>query len=291
MEPSTATISAPDNVQQSVNELQVRVWGRADDPRFCLTIYEPLRGGKKIGGVGGLPFLDYTGAYAGLRPGHRALEFGSGMGDACEYIATRFGCRVTGVEIGYEQIERARERHGDPAARNYDFVQADLLTWQPPEQYDSIFFLEMLPIIHNSHALLRTLHGWLRPGGALTMTDFVAGPALTAADREFLWQEDGIVHNLPSQEERLAMLRDIGFIDLEVTDITAQALFQQERILVESDRHKDAIIAGVGTDSWQNWVDCARIYGQMFTTRKLVGLRIGVRSGLKGDYQGDNHGS
>lgn len=277
MENSITTIPAPDHVQQSVNELQVRVWGRADDPRFCLTIYEPLREGRKIGGVGGIPFLDYTGAYAGLGPQHSALEFGSGMGDACEYIAKRFGCRVTGVEIGDEQIERARERHGDPLARNYDFVHADLLSWQPPELYDSIFFLEMLPIIHDCHTLLSTMHGWLRPGGALTMTDFVAGPGLSAEDRAFLWQEDGIVSNLPSQAERLAMLRDVGFTDLEVTDITAQALIQQERILEESYRHKTAIVEGVGMDSWLNWVECAQVYGQMFVKRKLVGLRIGAR--------------
>jgi cyclopropane fatty-acyl-phospholipid synthase-like methyltransferase len=257
--------------------LQIRVWDRADDPRFVLTVYEPLRGGKKVGGVGGLEFLDYTGAYARLGPEHSVLEFGSGMGDGCEYIATHFGSRVTGVELAGEQIRRARERHGDPRSRNYDFVHADFLEWQPPERYDAVFFLEMLPIIHDCRALLQKIHGWLRPGGALTMTDFVAGPNLTDEDRAFLWQEDGIVHNLPSQAERLALLQDVGFQDLDVTDITHKAITQQERILEGSYRHKTAIVEGVGIDSWQNWVDCARIYGQMFIERKLVGLCIGAR--------------
>lgn len=270
-------IPPPETVQDAVNELQIRVWDRADDPRFCLTIYEPLREGWKVGSVGGLPFLDYTGAYARLGPEHSVLEFGSGMGDACEYIATHFGSRVTGVEIGSEQIGRARERHGDSRSRNYDFVQADMLNWEPPECYDAIYFLEMLPIIHDCRALLEKIHSWLRPGGALTMSDFVAGPNLSDEDRAFLWQEDGVVHNLPSQADRLAMLRDVGFQELEVTDITQAALIQQERILQESDRHKTVIVQGVGIDSWHNWVDCARIYGRMFVERKLVGLRIGAR--------------
>jgi cyclopropane fatty-acyl-phospholipid synthase-like methyltransferase len=271
------TIPPPDMVQDAVNELQIRVWDRADDPRFCLTVYEPQREGKKIGGVGGLPFLDYTGAYAGLGPEHSVLEFGCGMGDGCEYIATHFGSRVTGVDIAGEQIGRARERHGDPRSRNYDFVHADFLNWEPAEHYDAVYFLEMLPIIHDSGALLKKIHTWLRPGGALTMTDFLGGPDLSEEDRAFLWQEDSIVHNLPSQAERLAMLRDVGFQDLDVTDITAKAVTQQERILEESYRHKTAIVEGVGIDSWQNWVDCARIYGRMFVERKLVGLRIGAR--------------
>ena len=109
------------------------------------------------------------------------------------------------------------------------------------------------------------------------MSDFVAGPGLSGEDRAFLWQEDGVVHNLPSQADRLAMLRDVGFQDFDVTDITLKALTQQERILEESHRHKTAIVEGVGIDSWLNWVDCARVYGQMFVERKLVGLRIGAR--------------
>jgi len=271
------TIPPPDLVQDAVNELQIRVWDRADDPRFCLTIYEPQRDGWKVGSVGGLEFLDYTGAYAGLGPEHSVLEFGCGMGDACKYIATHFGSRVTGVDIAGEQIARARERHGDPRLRNYDFVQADFLNWEPPERYDAVYFLEMLPLIHDCRALFKKIHSLLRPGGAVTMSDFVAGPGLSGEDRAFLWQEDGVVHNLPSQADRLAMLRDVGFQDFDVTDITLKALTQQERILEESHRHKTAIVEGVGIDSWLNWVDCARVYGQMFVERKLVGLRIGAR--------------
>jgi cyclopropane fatty-acyl-phospholipid synthase-like methyltransferase len=265
-------------VQDAVRELQIRVWDRADDPRFRLTIYEPLREGKKVGSVGGLKFLDYVGAYAGLGPEHSVLEFGSGMGDACEYIAEHFGSRVTGVEIGTQQIERARERHGDSRSRGYDFVQADFLNWDPPERYDAVYFLEMLPIIEDCRTLLEKIHSWLRPGGTLAMSDIVAGPAgLSDADREFLWVEDGVVHSLPSVEERLAMIRDVGFEDLEVTDITHAGITQNERILEESYRHKAEIVAGVGIDSWLNWVECAEVYGRYFVERKLVCLRIGAR--------------
>jgi cyclopropane fatty-acyl-phospholipid synthase-like methyltransferase len=271
------TTPAPDVVQDAVNQLQIRVWDRADDPRFRLTIYEPLRQGWKVGSVGGLEFLDYTGAYAGLGPEHSVLEFGSGMGDACAYIATHFGSRVTGVELGTQQIERARERHGHSLSRGYDFVQADFLKWDPPQRYDAVYFLEMLPIIHDCRTLLEKIHSLLKPGGALTMSDIVAGPGLSDADREFLWVEDGVVHNLPLLEERLAMLREVGFQNIEVTDLTQKALTQQERILEESERHKEEIVDGVGIDSWLNWVECANVYGRFFVERKLECVQIGSR--------------
>jgi len=109
------------------------------------------------------------------------------------------------------------------------------------------------------------------------MSDIVAGPGLSDENREFLWVEDGVVHNLPSREERLALLRDVGFQELDVTDITQKGLTQQEIILVESDRHKEAIVEGVGIDSWLNWVECAKVYGSFFRERKLECLRIGSR--------------
>jgi cyclopropane fatty-acyl-phospholipid synthase-like methyltransferase len=272
----TMKLPPSDMVQNAVNELQIRVWDRADDPRFRLTIYEPQRDGWKVGSVGGLEFLDYTGAYGGLGPGHSVLEFGSGMGDACAYIASHFGCRVTGVELGTEQIERARDRHRDSRSRGFDFIQADLLNWEPPQRYDAVYFLEMLPIVHDCRTLLERIHSWLLPDGVLTMSDIVAGADLSDGDREFLWVEDGVVHNLPTQEGRLAMLRDVGFQDLDVTDITRKAVTQQERILEESYRHKAAITDGVGIDSWRNWVECAEVYGRLFVERKLLCLRLGA---------------
>lgn len=267
----------PEMVQDAVNELQIRVWNHADDARFRLTVYEPLREGKKVGCIGGLEFLDYTGTYAGLGPGHNALEFGCGMGDSCEYVASRFGCHVTGVEISPQQVERARERHGDSSSRGFEFVETDILNWEPPHHYDAVYFLEMLPIMQDCRTLLERLHSWLKPGGALTMTDFVAGAYLNEEERAFLWQEDSIADNLATEKERLAMIRDAGFRDLDVLDITGKAASQQERMLEESYRHKSAIVEDVGIDLWLNWIECAQVYGRMFAERKLLCLQIGAR--------------
>lgn len=97
------------------------------------------------------------------------------------------------------------------------------------------------------------LHSWLRPGGALTMTDFVAGSYLSEEERAFLWQEDLIAGNLAFQADRLAMIRDVGFQDLDVMDITDKAVMQQERMFEESYRHKTGIVEDVGIESWPNW--------------------------------------
>ncbi len=63
----------------AVREKQLQVWDVSDDPRWRLTIYEPLYDGKIFANIGGPALLDYAGAYAGLGPEHCVLELGSGM--------------------------------------------------------------------------------------------------------------------------------------------------------------------------------------------------------------------
>lgn len=259
----------------AVREKQLEVWDESDDPRWRLTIYEPLYGGKIFANIGGPALLDYMGAYAGLRPEHCVLELGSGMGDGCEYVASHFGSRVTGVELSTQQIERARARHGDSHSRGFDFVQADMMQWEPSQCYDVVYFGDMLALAEDRRGLLERVHRWLRPGGALTITDIVAGPDLSDEDRAFIWEADGF-DNLPSQADSLAMLQDVGFQELDVMDITHTAVALQEVILRESYRHKATLVDTVGADSWLDWVEGAKDYHRLFVERKLVGLRIGT---------------
>jgi cyclopropane fatty-acyl-phospholipid synthase-like methyltransferase len=259
----------------AVREKQRQVWDVSDDPRWRLTVYEPLYGGRIYANNGGPALLDYMGAYAGLGPEHNVLELGSGMGDACEYVATHFGCRVTGVEMSPQQIERARARHPDRRSRGYDFVAADMMLWEPSERYDAVYFGDMLGVAQDRRALLERVHRWLRPGGALTITDIVAGRDLSDEDRAFIWGEDGF--QVPLQADSLAQITDAGFRELDVADLTHKVVDMQETILQASYRHKTTLIDAVGADSWMEWVETAKHYGRLFAERKLVSLRIGTR--------------
>ncbi|HEY6803370.1 MAG TPA: methyltransferase domain-containing protein [Pyrinomonadaceae bacterium] len=258
----------------AVHEKQREVWDVSDDPRWRLTIYEPLYGGKIHANNGGPALLDYMGAYVGLGPEHSALELGSGMGDACEYVASHFGCRVTGVELSPEQIERARERHPDHHARGYDFIEADMLQWEPPERYDVVYFGDMLGVAQDRRALLERIHRWLRPGGAFVITDIVAGPGITDDDRAFIWGADGF--QVPFEADCLAQIRDAGFEELDVMDQTHVVVTMQETILQASYQHKNILVDAVGMDEWLEWVETAKHYGRLFAERKLISLRIGT---------------
>jgi cyclopropane fatty-acyl-phospholipid synthase-like methyltransferase len=259
----------------AVREKQLQVWDASDDPLWHLTVYEPLYGGKIFANLGGPALLDYLGAYAGLGPRHHVLELGSGMGDACEYVASHFGSRVTGVELSTQQIERARDRHRDSQPRGFDFIHADMMQWEPPRLYDAVYFGDMLAVAQDRRALLERVHRWLAPGGVLAITDIVAGAGISERDRESIWAEDGF--NVAFESDSLAMMRDVGFQDPDVTDLTDTAVTLQETILRASYRHQETLVNTVGADNWRAWVECATEYRRLFAERKLVSLRIGTR--------------
>jgi len=137
-----------------------------------------------------------------------------------------------------------------------------------------VYFGDMLGVAEDRRALLERVHRWLRPGGALTITDIVAGPGITEEDRAFIWGEDGF--QVPSEAESLAQIRNAGFGELDVADLMQKVVAMQETILQASYEHKTTLIDAVGVESWEEWVETAKHYGRLFAERKLISLRIGT---------------
>ncbi|GGM39213.1 hypothetical protein GCM10011608_24900 [Micromonospora sonchi] len=64
------------------------------------------------------------------------LELACGTGQWTSLLARR-GHRVTAVDGSPEMLSRARKRTAGLAV---EFVEADLFAWQPPQQFDTVFF-------------------------------------------------------------------------------------------------------------------------------------------------------
>ena len=137
-----------------------------------------------------------------------------------------------------------------------------------------VYFGDMLGVAQDRRALLERVHRWLRPDGALTITDIVAGTDLSDEDRAFIWGEDGF--DVPLEADSLAQIRDAGFRELDVADLTPTVVTMQETILRASYRHKETLVGAVRADSWLEWIETAKHYGRLFAQRKLISLRIGT---------------
>lgn len=107
------------------------------------------------------PFLPED--IAGLEPG-TALDLGCGEGSDAVWLARR-GWRVTAVDISNVALDRGRAADTENLV---DWVQADLMVWQPPEDaFDlvSTHFLHFPPA--ERAAFFDRLARAVRPGGTL----------------------------------------------------------------------------------------------------------------------------
>ena len=147
---------------------------------------------------------------AGVQPGTRVLEIGSGWGSLAIRAAQR-GARVTAITLSSEQMQLARERvaaaglAGLAEVRVQDYREVD-------GEYDAIVSVEMIEAVGEAYwpAYFATLDRLLAPGGriaiqAITMTH----ARFLATRRTFSWIQKhifpgGIIPSLQAVDDVLA---------------------------------------------------------------------------------------
>ncbi|MGH2933075.1 MAG: class I SAM-dependent methyltransferase [Gaiellaceae bacterium] len=95
---------------------------------------------------------------AHVRPGDRVLDVGCGKGELAHDLASRGGAAVTGIDVSQPSLQFGRARFPD-----VEFVEADVLLWQPPHDYDVVVLSNVLEHIGPRVELLRRLRESVRP--------------------------------------------------------------------------------------------------------------------------------
>jgi 2-polyprenyl-6-hydroxyphenyl methylase/3-demethylubiquinone-9 3-methyltransferase len=99
--------------------------------------------------------------------GKRVLDVGCGGGLLAEAL-TRAGASVTGIDLAPGMIEVARLHAAESRlAIDYRVADAEALRRAEPAGFDVLACMEMLEHVPEPAAMVATLGGLLRPGGAL----------------------------------------------------------------------------------------------------------------------------
>jgi SAM-dependent methyltransferase len=110
---------------------------------------------------------------AGIGPGQRVLDLGSGVGDV-SLLAARFvgpAGEVLGVERDSRTIARAKSRVAESGFRNVRFTQTDVSQISSEALFDAVAGRYILMYLPDPVGVLRSLLALVRPGGVFAFQE------------------------------------------------------------------------------------------------------------------------
>ena len=167
-----------------------------------------------------------------ITPSGRVLDLGSGSGGTARYLATRFDCRVVGIDLTSSYVKLATvlsellEISGLTA-----FVCGNALTLPFKEAcFDIVWSDHVQMNIADKKHFAKEIHRVLKPGGKAAVHEVFTGPA----GDPFLplpWSSEAATSFMVHETEMKQVFADTGFSVLkweDVTDISDQ-WFQKMR--------------------------------------------------------------
>lgn len=153
------------------------------------------------------------------------LDVGSGIGGPARYLAARYGCRVTGIDLTREFCEVARQitRMLELDDR-VNIEQGDALAMPFPDaDFDGAYSMNVSMNIADKHRFYREIHRVLRPGAWLVLSELALGPN-GSPDYPTPWARTTESSFLATLAEILDGLESSGFTVLKSRDTVEENL-------------------------------------------------------------------
>jgi ubiquinone/menaquinone biosynthesis C-methylase UbiE len=133
---------------------------------------------------------------AGIGPGQRVLELGSGVGDVAMLVARLVGRsgEVLGIERDSCSIRRARSRVAEAGLRNVIFVGADITQFATDLAFDAVVGRWILQFLPDPVATLRAMTRTVHPGGIVAFQEVSFAPYIALGAKLPLWSAVGALH-------------------------------------------------------------------------------------------------
>lgn len=171
-------------------------------------------------------------ALAGISASDSVLDVGAGIGGPSRFLASRVGCKVTGIDLTREYCDVATELSERVGL-------GDRLTYRQGNALDLPFDDESFDVVWTQHISMNIrdkdrffgeMLRVLRPGGRLALYDPIAGDG---RDLTFPvpWSRDGRFSFLIDSDETRAALEGAGFEVVEWRDRSQRSLdwFQKQQ--------------------------------------------------------------
>jgi ubiquinone/menaquinone biosynthesis C-methylase UbiE len=172
--------------------------------------------------------LEATAEVAGLmpaRPGDHLLDIGSGLGGPARYVANRYGCRVTGIDLTPEFCEVARHLTQIVGlAERVDFECGNALAMPFADgSFDGAYSMNVSMNIADKSAFYGEICRVLKPGAWLVLSEVAKGEGAELS-YPTPWAASAQTSFLSTPDQTRRGLVDAGFDVVELASSLQQAL-------------------------------------------------------------------
>ena len=222
----------------------------------------------------GTEALDHTARTIDITEQTKVLDLGSGLGGPARYLAWKYGCAVTGVELQKELFDISIELTTETKlTEQVQFLNEDILTLDFQGTHD--VFVSYLVFLHirDREGLFQSCARSLKDEGLFYIEDFYEKQAFSIQEKGKLEQVMACPY-LPTQEQYIDDLEKADFTEIQFEDVTdSWGNFVQERIQVyHQNRERNLRIHGEAlTDHLGNFYQTV---SNLFQGGNLGGVRV-----------------
>jgi len=189
-------------------------------------------GAADLGLSCGLPVQD-----AGIKPGDRVLDLGSGAGVDVFRAAKLVGDTgfVTGVDMTPEMIAQARKNAQDGGYQNTDFRLGEIENLPVPDASQDVVISNcVINLVPDKKVAFQEIYRVLKSGGRFCISDIVTNGELPVSIRQDLQAWASCVSGALEKNVYLEMLVDAGFRDVAIVRSKVYGSTSDESLVLES---------------------------------------------------------
>ena len=228
--------------------------------------------GEDIGQNSWITTDEYDKCYSwlNLAPGDHVLEVASGSGGPALYLAKKYGCHITGVDINEEGIKTANQQALDAKITSANFQFADVNQRLPfaDDTFEAVMCVDSMNHFRDRIGFLREWQRLLKPGKRALFTDpvVITGPV---SNEELAARSNIGFFLFVPLEITSSLIQEAGFKLLRCDDVTANIELTSGRWVASRQKHRDDLLRIEGEERFDGLQKFFSMVHRLTSERRL----------------------
>jgi SAM-dependent methyltransferase len=209
-------------------------------------------------------------SWLNLSAGDHVLEIASGSGGPALYLARKFKCRITGLDINEEGIKTANQQALDTNITNAKFQLADVNQRLPfdDETFDAVMCVDSMNHFRDRLGYLQEWHRVLKSGKCALFTDpvVITGPV---SNEELAARSNIGFFLFVPLETTESLIKEAGFKLIRRGDVTGNIELTSGRWHVSRQEHREDLVKIEGEERFDGLQKFFATVHQLTSERRL----------------------